>query len=68
MTALGEPRYVAVRVNRRPAVAHYLRRWGDTQFRVFTLVVLEIQDGALVEMTAFARPERFAAFGPPVTT
>ncbi len=68
MTALGEFRSVAVRANRHPAVAHYLRRWGDTQFRAFTLVVLDIRGGALFEMTTFARPELFAAFGLPPTT
>ena len=67
MNALGEFRSVAVGANCQPAVAHYLRRWGDTEFRAFTLVVLEIRDGALLEMTAFARPELFAAFGlPPI--
>lgn len=67
MTALGEFRSLAVGANRQPAVAHYLRRWGDTQFRAFTLTVLEVEDGSLVEMTAFARPELFAAFELPPT-
>lgn len=63
MNDLGEFRCVATRANRQPAVANYLRAWGDTIYRAFTLVVLGIQDGELTDMATFARPELFTAFG-----
>lgn len=65
MGALGEWRCVATRANRQPAVANYLRRWGEQEYRAFTLVVLGVEEGALVEMATFAQPELFAAFGLP---
>jgi RNA polymerase sigma-70 factor, ECF subfamily len=68
MNALGEFRCVELRANHQPAVANYLRRWGETDYRAFTIVVLGIDDhGALVEMTTFASPALFAAFGIPDT-
>jgi len=63
MGLLGDWRCVPVRANRHPAVAHYLRRWGESQYRAFSLVVLGIQDAAITEITTFAEPGLFAAFG-----
>ncbi|MGH8913963.1 MAG: RNA polymerase subunit sigma-70 [Acidimicrobiia bacterium] len=62
MNSLGEFRCVATRANRQPAVANYLRAWGDDRYRAFSLVVLGIDDGAVVEMTTFAEPSLFEAF------
>jgi RNA polymerase sigma-70 factor (ECF subfamily) len=67
MASLGEWRMVPTRANRQPAAAGYLRRWDDTVYRAFALTVLRVENGALVEMTAFERPDLFSAFGlPPV--
>ena len=60
---LGDWRCVPTRANRHPAIAHYLRRPGDSQYRAFSLVVLGIQDGAIAEITTFSEPELFSAFG-----
>jgi RNA polymerase sigma-70 factor (ECF subfamily) len=67
MGSLGDWRMLPTRANRQPAAAGYLRRWGGTEYRAFVLTVLRVEDGALVEMTAFERPELFPAFGlPPI--
>ncbi len=67
MGALGEWRCVAIRANRQPAVAHYLRRWGSEQYEAFTVVVLDVSGDQLTELATFAEPSLFAAFGlPPV--
>lgn len=67
MSALGEFRCVATSANRQPAVANYLRAWDDHEYRAFSLVVLGIEDGALVDMTTFATPALFEAFGLPAS-
>ncbi|HZG93226.1 MAG TPA: RNA polymerase subunit sigma-70 [Mycobacteriales bacterium] len=63
MGSLGDWRCVPTSANRQPAVAHYLRRFGEHEFRAFSLVVLGIQGAELVEIATFASPELFAAFG-----
>lgn len=68
MGALGEFRCVASRANRQPAVANYLRRWGDTEYRAFTIVILGIVDDQIIDMATFANPDLFTAFGLPATT
>jgi len=65
MGALGDWRCLPTRANRQPAVANYLRRWGETDYQAFTLVVLAAEDGALTEMATFAEPTLFGAFGLP---
>ncbi len=62
----GAVRCVAVRANRQPAVANYLRRPGSTEFRALALDVLRIADGAVAEIVTFD-DDRFAAFGLPET-
>ena len=66
MGSLGDWQMLPTRANRQPAAAGYLRRWGGTEYRAFVLTVLRVEDGALVEMTAFERPELFPAFGLPL--
>ena len=67
MGALGSWRCLPTRANGQQAVANYLRRRGEQDYRAFTLVVLGIEGGLLTEMATFARPELFDAFGlPPV--
>jgi RNA polymerase sigma-70 factor (ECF subfamily) len=51
--SLGEWRCMPTLVNRQPAVACYLRRPGDTQFRALAVDVLRIEDGLVAEITAF---------------
>lgn len=62
----GDWRLVPVRANGQPAVANYVRAWGESEYRATTLDVLRIEAGELVEITTFdARV--FAAFGLPAT-
>lgn len=63
MTLLGEFRCVATRANHQPAVAAYLCAWGETDYRAFSLTVLGIQDGEIIDLATFARPDLFPAFG-----
>jgi RNA polymerase sigma-70 factor, ECF subfamily len=60
MGSLGHWRMLSTRANRQPT-----RRWGDSQYRAFALTVLRVENGAVVEITAFERPDLFPAFGLP---
>ncbi len=55
---------MAVAANRQPALANYLRRRGDTEFRALSLDVLRIEDGLVAEVTTFD-PALFGRFGLP---
>ncbi len=46
-------RGIATTVNRMPAAALYLRRPDDPEYRLFTIAVLHIVDGKIVELTGF---------------
>ncbi len=61
--AFGRLRAVATEANRQPAVAHYLRRPGATEDEPLAIDVLRVEDGLIVEITSFAWPELFPAFG-----
>jgi RNA polymerase sigma-70 factor (TIGR02960 family) len=63
---MGEWRLVATGANRMPTAASYLRAPGDTLFRAFKFDVLRIDGGLVAEVTTFM-PDRFAAFGLPLT-
>jgi RNA polymerase sigma-70 factor (ECF subfamily) len=63
---LGAWRRRPTRANRQPAVAHYLRRRGDTAYRAQVLEVLWVAEGRIAEITSFS-PEVFPAFGLPAT-
>jgi RNA polymerase sigma-70 factor (TIGR02960 family) len=63
---MGEWRLIATAANRMPTAASYLRQPGDTLFRAFKFDVLRIEGGLVAEVTTF-RPDRFAAFGLPLT-
>jgi len=77
--SFGRFRLVPIRANRQPAVACYLRRPGETEFRALGIDVLRIEDGLVVEMTSFSCrplgprfsdaevPDLFPAFGLPQT-
>ncbi len=62
----GDWRLVPMWANRMPAAASYLRRPGDSEFRVFKFDVLRIEQGAIAEITTFG-PSLFPAFGLPST-
>jgi RNA polymerase sigma-70 factor (ECF subfamily) len=65
--SFGRLRGVATGANRQPAVAWYLRRPGDSEYRALAIDVLRIEQGEIAEITTFASPELFAAFGLPPT-
>ena len=62
----GQWRLVPTWANRQPAAACYLRRPGETEFRAFSIDVLRVEDGKVVELTAFS-VDLFPAFGLPAT-
>jgi RNA polymerase sigma-70 factor (ECF subfamily) len=62
----GHMRGVPTRANMQPAVACYLRRPGDSEYRPLALDVLRIEEGALAEIVTFP-PDLFPAFGLPAT-
>jgi RNA polymerase sigma-70 factor (ECF subfamily) len=64
---IGHKRAVATAANRQPALAVYLRRPGDTEYRALAIDVLRIERGAVAEITAFVSPQLFPAFGLPPT-
>ena len=49
----GDLRAVATAANRQPAAAFYLRKYGETEFRLIALDVLTIRDGLITEMDTF---------------
>ena len=59
----GHLRSVVAGANRQPAVAHYLRRPGESEYRSLALDVLRIEEGRIAEITSFVSPELFGAFG-----
>ena len=60
---LGQFRTVATAANRQPAVAAYVRRPGDSEFRALGLDVLRLEGGLVVEITRFVQAEMLALFG-----
>jgi RNA polymerase sigma-70 factor (ECF subfamily) len=62
-TYLGEFRTMATAANRQPAVAAYVRRPGDSEFRALGIDVLRLEGGLVVEITRFIRADIFEAFG-----
>jgi RNA polymerase sigma-70 factor, ECF subfamily len=63
--AAGRFRLLATTANRQPAAASYLRADGESAYRPMGIDILRIEDGLVAEITAFLRPELFAAFGLP---
>jgi RNA polymerase sigma-70 factor (ECF subfamily) len=62
----GDWRLVPTRANGQPAVANYVRAWGEEEFQATTLDVLWIENGQLIEITTFDT-RTFPAFGLPPT-
>jgi RNA polymerase sigma-70 factor (ECF subfamily) len=59
-------RLVVTWANRQPAVANYLRRPGDSEYRALAVDVLRIEGGAITEIIMFSG-ELFPALGLPNT-
>jgi RNA polymerase sigma-70 factor (ECF subfamily) len=64
---LGQLRTVATAANRQLAVAAYVRRPGDSEYRALGVDVLRLEDDLVVEITRFVNADLFAAFGLPPT-
>jgi RNA polymerase sigma-70 factor (ECF subfamily) len=52
-TREGDLRAVPTAANRQPAAAFYLRKFGETDFRLFVLDILTIEDGLVTEVDTF---------------
>jgi RNA polymerase sigma-70 factor (ECF subfamily) len=61
---IGDWRLIRADCNRMPATISYLRRPGDSEFRIFKVDVVRIQDGRIREVTTFDASLR-EAFGVP---
>jgi len=61
----GSLRAVVSGANRQPAIAHYLRAPGETEYRAIAIDVLRFECGQVAEITSFPEAELFAAFGLP---
>jgi RNA polymerase sigma-70 factor (ECF subfamily) len=64
---LGQLRTVATAANRQLAVAAYVRRPGDSEYRALGVDVLRLEGDLVVEITRFVNADLFAAFGLPPT-
>ncbi len=62
---MGTWRLVPTMANRMPAAVSYLRRPGDTAFRIFKIDVLRVVDGAIAEITTFDGRGMTTAFDVP---
>jgi RNA polymerase sigma-70 factor (ECF subfamily) len=60
---LGEFRTVATAANRQPALAAYVKRPGDSEFRALGIDVLRLDGGVVDEITRFVGADIFEAFG-----
>jgi RNA polymerase sigma-70 factor (ECF subfamily) len=49
----GQLRFVATAANRQPAATTYLRRTGDSEYRLLGLNVLDIDGGLVTGITSF---------------
>jgi RNA polymerase sigma-70 factor (ECF subfamily) len=66
-TYQGQFRTVATAANRQPALAAYVRRAGESEYRALGLDVLRLEGDQVIEITRFVTADMFAAFGLPMT-
>lgn len=66
-TYLGRLRTVATAANRQPAVAAYVLKPGDSEYRALGIDLLRVEGGLVIEITRFIRADIFRAFGLPMT-
>jgi RNA polymerase sigma-70 factor (ECF subfamily) len=65
--APGEHLFVPAAANLQPAFAIYLRGPGERRYRPLALAVLRVEEGRVVEVVHWDRPELFEAFGLPMS-
>ena len=65
--APGEHLFVPAAANLQPAFAIYLRAPGERLYRPLALAVMRVQEGRIVEIVHWDRPELFEAFGLPMS-
>jgi RNA polymerase sigma-70 factor, ECF subfamily len=65
--APGEHLLVPAAANMQPAFAVYLRAPGEPRYRPLALAVLRVEEGRVVEVVHWDRPELFEAFGLPMS-
>ena len=65
--APGEHLFVPAAANLQPAFAVYLRAPGEPRYRPLALAVLRVEEGRVVEVVHWDRPELFEAFGLPMS-
>ena len=65
--APGEHLFVPAAANLQPAFAVYLRPPGERRYRPLALAVLRVEEGRVVEVVHWDRPELFEAFGLPMS-
>ena len=65
--APGKHLFVPAAANLQPAFAVYLRAPGAARYRPLALAVLRVEEGRVVEVVHWDRPELFEAFGLPMS-
>ena len=60
-------RCLVTRVNRMPAVACYVRKPGEAEYRPIAVDVLRIEDGGIAEITTFSLGRFVEELGLPPT-
>jgi RNA polymerase sigma-70 factor, ECF subfamily len=65
--APGEHLFVPAAANLQRAFAIYLRGPGERRYRPLALAVLRVEEGRVVEVVHWDRPELFEAFGLPMS-
>jgi RNA polymerase sigma-70 factor (ECF subfamily) len=65
--APGEHLFVPAAANLQPAFAVYLQAPGEPRYRPLALAVLRVEEGRVVEVVHWDRPELFEAFGLPMS-
>ena len=65
--APGEHLLVPAAANLQPAFAVYLRAPGERRYRPLALAVVRVEDGRVVEVIHWDRPELFEPFGLPMS-
>jgi RNA polymerase sigma-70 factor, ECF subfamily len=65
--APGEHLFLPAAANLQPAFAIYLRAPGEPRYRPLALAVLRVEEGRVVEVVHWDRPELFEAFGLPMS-
>jgi RNA polymerase sigma-70 factor (ECF subfamily) len=65
--APGEHLLVPAAANLQPAFAVYLRAPGESRYRPLALAVVRVEQGRVIEVVHWDRPELFEAFGLPIS-